>query len=819
MASLRVHVTAPTRRPTHRFRRKLLAHAARQIACGAAVVLPALSLPAIAHAQPAAASRSYDIPAGTLEYALSRFGREAGIMLSFKPELTAGRSSGGLKGDYTVRRGLDTLLASSGLVAVEQANGTYVVTGTPRPAQAGDGVATLPTATVVASANDGGLPAPYAGGQLARGGGLGVLGTADVMDVPFSTTNYTAEMLQDTQARTLADVVVGEASVRTLTSSGGFGEDFQIRGYTVSSGDVGLNGLYGMASASRMPALMMERVEVLKGPGTLMYGIGPNGSIGGAINVVTKRAGDEPLTRLTGTFQSKSQLGVQADIGRRFGDNKEWGVRFNGAYQNGKTTLDDGRAEQTVGAIGLDYRGRKLRWSLDAYSQHEGIDNFRPQIGFLAGVTSIPEAPSGHRNFYPGTKLNLHDTAVMSRVEYDLAPNLMVWGAAGYHEGSTYQDFPSGRVDALGNFTVNNAWYDAYSKTRTAEVGARASFATWNVGHTVTFSATRLDQEAGNFYRANPLSDGVPSSIYNPVPIPPVRGTRDEPQRASETELTSFSLTDTLSFADDRVLITGGLRHQRVALENFTAGVQSGKYDDSAVSPLAGIVIKPLSNVSVYGNYTAGLTRGGVAPAGTENAGEVFAPYKSRQYEAGVKVDWSRRVTTTVSVFQIERPSAVTDPATNIYSFDGEQRNRGLELSAYGEVMRGLRLMASATFFDAKLTRTAGGVNDGKDANNVPKRTFNLGVDWDTPWVQGLSLSGRVLHTSSMYFNAANTLSLPSYTRYDIGARYRTRIGSTPVVLRANVLNLFNDNYWLASGTYVTVAAPRTLMLSAQFDF
>ncbi|WP_422650034.1 TonB-dependent receptor [Cupriavidus sp. H18C1] len=230
-------------------------------------------------------------------------------------------------------------------------------------------------------------------------------------------------------------------------------------------------------------------------------------------------------------------------------------------------------------------------------------------------------------------------------------------------------------------------------------------------------------------------------------------------------------------------------------------------------------MIKPLSNVSVYGNYTAGLTRGGVAPAGTANAGEVFAPYKSKQYEAGVKVDWSRRVTTTVSVFQIERPSAVTDPATNIYSFDGEQRNRGLELSAYGEVMRGLRLMASATFFDAKLTRTAGGVNDGKDANNVPKRTFNLGVDWDTPWVQGLSLSGRMLHTSSMYFNAANTLSLPSYTRYDIGARYRTRVGSTPVVLRANVLNLFNDNHWLASGTYVTVAAPRTLMLSAQFDF
>ncbi|MGY8523659.1 TonB-dependent siderophore receptor [Paracidovorax citrulli] len=801
-------------------RRTLLARAARHIAFGAAAAAPLLAVPVSVQAQ-AAQSGSYNIPAGTLEETLNRFGRDAGIMLSFKPELTAGRKSAGLQGNYSPRAGLDTLLGGTGLVAVQQSSGTYVVNAAPASAGTGESnLTTLPVATVTASAIDA-LPAPYAGGQVARGGGLGMLGTADAMDVPFSTTNYTSEMLQDTQARTLADVVTSEASVRTLTSTGGFADEFQIRGYTVGSGDVGMNGLYGMASGSRMPAIMMERVEVLKGPGTLMYGIPPSGSIGGAINIVTKRAGDTPLTRLTGTFQSKSVLGMQADIGRRFGENKEWGVRFNGAYQNGKTTIDDGRMEQTVGAIGLDYRGRNLRWSLDAYTQHEGIDEFRPQIAFAPGVTSVPGAPSAHRNFYPGTRLNLHDTAVTTRLEYDFAPNLTAWGAIGYHDGSTYQDFPSGRANAAGDFSVNGAWYDAYNKTSTAEVGARASFDTFGVGHTLTVSATRLEREEGNFYFANPASAAVPSSIYNPAPVPPVLGVRGDATKASETELTSFALTDTLSFANDRVLLTGGVRHQRVAVDNYSTatGALTGSYDESAVSPLAGIVIKPLSNVSVYGNYTAGLTRGGVAPVGTVNVGQVFPPFKSKQYEAGVKVDWSSKVTTTVSVFQIERPNSLTDPVTNIYSFDGEQRNRGLELSAYGEVMRGLRLMASATFYDAELTRTAGGVNDGKDANNVPKRTFNLGVDWDTPWVQGLSLSGRVLHTSSMPFNAANTLTLPSYTRYDVGARYRTRVGSTPVVLRANVLNVFNSDYWLASGTYVTVAAPRTLMLSAQFDF
>lgn len=817
------HVPARQRQSYPKLQRTMLARAARRIACGAIAAAPFVALPVAALAQAQApsqtASRSYDIPAGTLEDTLSRFGRDAGIMLSFKPEVTAGRRSGGLKGSYTARGGLDALLANTGLTAVQQSNGTYVVNAAATPAAApADGVATLPTATVTAS-NDSGLPEAYAGGQVARGGGLGILGTADVMDVPFSTTNYTAEMLENTQARSLGDVVVNEASVRTLTSTGGFGEEFQIRGFSVSAGDVGLNGLYGLASASRMPAAIMERVEVLKGPGTLMYGIGPNGSIGGAINVVTKRAGDEPLNRITTTYESKSVLGMHADVGRRFGENNEWGVRVNGVYRNGDTTIDNGKQEQTTGALALDYRGRKLRWSLDTYSQHEGIDEFRPQIGFQSSVRSIPAAPSGHRNFYPGTQLNLHDTAVMTRLEYDVLSNLTVWGAAGYRDGSSYQSFPSGPVDALGNFTVRNAWYDAYSKTRTAEVGGRFSFSTGSVGHTLTATVTRLDQEQGNFYATSATT--APSNIYRPAPLPPMTAARGDATRASESELTSFALTDTLSFANDRVLITGGLRHQRVALDNYstTTGALTSSYDESAVSPLAGIVIKPVSNVSLYGNFTAGLTRGGVAPAGTANAGQVFAPYKSKQYEAGVKVDWSRRVTTTVSVFQIERPSAFTDPATNLYSFDGEQRNRGLELSAYGEPIDGLRLMASASFYDPELTSTAGGVNDGKTANGVPKRSFNLGVDWDTPWVDGLSLNARMINSSSAYFNPTNTLSVPGYTRFDVGARYRTKVMGKSVVLRANVLNVFNRDYWLLSGTYVTVAAPRTLLLSAQFDF
>ncbi|ARP93847.1 TonB-dependent receptor [Bordetella genomosp. 13] len=682
----------------------------------------------------------------------------------------------------------------------------------------------LAPVVVTGTAVEGELPAPMAGGQAARGGGLGVLGTSDVMDTPFSTVNYTSQLLEDQQARTLADVVVNDSSVRTLTSTNAFSDEFQIRGFGVTSNDVGLNGLYGLASGNRMPAAVMERVEVLKGPGTLMYGISPSGGIGGSINIVTKRATDDPLTRVTATYESKSQLGTQLDVGRRFGTDNAWGIRFNGVYKNGQTNLDSGYSKFGFGALALDYRSPKLRWSLDTYAQREDTDGFRSQFGFRPTNTGIPKAPDGHRIAYPDAALMIRDSTVATRLEYDISDHVMVYAAGGYRYGLTEQDFPAARganaPDMDGNFRVTNAWYDAYSRNKSGEIGTRLKFNTFGVKHMVTVSGTRLDREEGNFYLSAPASESVASNIYNPVALNPMSGDRHGPRKASETELSSFAVTDTVSFLNDRIFLTGGLRHQNVSVDNFnTAGDVTGSYDESANSPVAGIVVKPLQNVSVYGNYTAGLTRGNTAPATAANAGEVFAPYKSKQYEAGVKVDWNRSLMTSIAVFQIERPNAVTDPVSNIYSMNGEQRNRGLELTAIGEVTRGLRLMASATFYDATLHGTAGGLNDGNDANGVPKRAFSAGVDWDLPWVPGLGLNARVIHTAATPFNPENTLELPSWTRFDVGARYRTEVLGRSVVFRANIENVTGRDYWLASGTFAQAAAPRTVLLSAQIDF
>ncbi|WP_306391910.1 TonB-dependent receptor [Telluria beijingensis] len=665
--------------------------------------------------------------------------------------------------------------------------------------------------------------APYMGGGVARRGSIGVLGAADIMDTPFSTMNYTSQLLEDQQARTLADAIVNEASVRVTTSTSGFGEDFQIRGFGVSSGDVGVNGLYGLASGNRMPTALMERVEVLKGPGTLMYGISPNGSVGGSINIVTKRAGDKPLTRITGTFESRSIFGAHLDVGRRFGEAGEWGVRFNGVYRKGDNTLDDSKVEFGLLALALDYRAANLRWSVDTYAQREDTEGFRGQAGFRPNVTRLPEAPSGHRPWYRGAELALRDSSISSRLEYDVAPGVMLYATGGYHYNAYEQDFPSARgqdaIDMAGNMRISNAWYDAATRNKTGEVGARAAFDGMGVRHLVTVSASRLEQESGSFYLTAPAGTAVNSNIYHPVALPPMSGVRQSPTTTSGTELSSVALSDTLAFFDNRLLLTGGVRKQKVVSKNINpAGIASTSYDASATSPLAGIVFKPWSNVSVYGNFTSGLTRGNRAPDTAANAGEVFPPYKSKQYEAGVKVEQGKLLA-GASVFQIDRPNAITDPVTTIYSMDGNQRNRGLELSLMGEAVRNLRVMASATFYDAELQRTQGGLNDGKDANGVPKRAVSAGLDWDWAAVPGLSFNARAIHTSDIPLNPTNTLYLPSWTRLDIGARYRTSLMGKPVVVRASVENLANKAYWLASGTFATTGAARTALVSAQFDF
>ena len=756
--------------------------------------------------------QAYDIPAGPLDQVLNSFARRAGVLLSFDPSITRERQTAGLAGRYTVTEGFSALLSGSGLQAVKNADGSYALTAI---ATAGSNSnAVLPTVTITESADP---TAPYAGGLLARGGSLGVLGTASVMDTPFSTTNYTSQGIEDVQARAIGDVIANDASVRNTNGNGGFGDSYQIRGFTMSANDVAFNGLYGMVPLTRMPIAMVERIEVLKGPGTLMYGMGPAGGIGGAVNLVAKRAHEEPISSVTATYLSNSQFGLKGDIGRRFGDNQEWGVRVNALYADGNTGLSGSNQQQSMGSIGLDYNGSRVRWSLDAYTQHEDARNFRPQFSLGAGLTSVPEAPSGKTNLYPGNTMQSDDKAVASRLEYDINDTLTAYGAVGYHVAQSAQNFPRATITTeQGATSVTNGYYDQKVTSTSADVGLRTRFNTGAIKHTLIAGANMLDQQTDFFYKLSQTS--VTSNLYNPAPLGAISFARGTETPQNQVRLTSFALTDTVQIFDDRLRISAGLRRQQIYTHSLVSASQTS--NKTAISPVLAVVVKPLENLSLYANYTAALTSGGFAAAQYANAGQAFAPSKSKQYETGAKIDWGR-VTTTAALFQIEQKNGSTEVINGLSyaTQDGRARIRGLELAAYGEIQRGLRFNASGTFFDTQQSHTAGGATDGKEVGAVPNHNFNLGLDWDTPWVTGLALNTRIAKTGSMWYNNTNALKVPGWTRADIGARYISKGAAQVVTYRANIENLFDKNYWVMQNGYVGTASGRTFVLSAQVDF
>ncbi|MNK92142.1 Ferrichrome receptor FcuA precursor [compost metagenome] len=239
-------------------------------------------------------------------------------------------------------------------------------------------------------------------------------------------------------------------------------------------------------------------------------------------------------------------------------------------------------------------------------------------------------------------------------------------------------------------------------------------------------------------------------------------------------------------------------------------------------------MFKPWEHVSFYANRIEGLAEGPIAPttAGSRvvvNGNEAFSPARSKQIEAGVKVDMGN-YGATLGVYRIEQPAdgytQAIDATTAEFIHDGEQVNKGVELNVFGEPLEGLRLLSGVTVMDTELKKTQDGLNDGNHAIGVPTFQFNASVDWDVPGLQGVALNGRMLRTGGQYADAANNLSLPTWNRFDAGARYAFRVQEKDVTLRFNVENVANKEYWeSAQGGFLTQGEPRTAKLSGTIDF
>jgi iron complex outermembrane receptor protein len=696
---------------------------------------------------------------------------------------------------------------------------------------------TLSTVTVNASADASaqGLSPAYPGGQVARGGRAGILGTKDAMDTPFSITSYTNELIQDRHARSVGDVLQNDPTVRVARGFGNFQEAFFIRGFILDSDDTAYNGLYSLLPRQYIATELFERVEVLRGASAFLNGASPNGGgLGGSINLLPKRAPNEPLNRVTFGVASGGQTQVAADIARRFGPDGNTGIRVNAAARNGGTSVDHEDVQLGLLAVGLDWRSRDVRLSGDIGWQDHKLKNTRTNVTLGSAVTTVPSVPDNQTNFaQPWSYSNERDVFGTLRGEWDLTPSTTAWAAAGARRGE--------EANSLANLTVTNAASGAattyrFDNTRkdsvnTGELGLRGKLQTGSVGHEWVAVASHYDFEKKNAYAMdwrnthatnlyNPIATNLPGFSANTL----FGGDLANPLRTGSTRLSSVALGDTMAFMDNRLLFTVGLRHQKMEIANYDYGtaLQTDRYDQSRTSPLLAAVYKVNKGLSVYANYVEGLSQGQTAPSTATNRGEMLAPYVSKQKEVGVKFD-AGRVGGSVALFSTTKPRAFLNTA-NLFSTSGKDRHQGIELAVQGEATKGLRLLGGLTWLDAKQLTTGAAATDGQRVIGVPKLQANLGAEWDVPGVPGLAVDGRWAHTGASYANATNTLRVPGWNRLDVGARYMTEVQGKLVTLRARIDNLTNRNYWASVGGYpgsgyLVVGAPRTLSLSVSVDF
>lgn len=694
----------------------------------------------------------------------------------------------------------------------------------------------LVTSSADASAN--GLPAAYEGGQVATGSRVGLLGNQDIMDTPFSTTSYTNEYIANQQAQSVGDLLKKDSTVRVARGFGNFQEAYIIRGFVTTSDDTMYNGLYGILPRQYIATELFERVEVQRGASAMLNGASPGGgNAGGTINLLPKRASNDPLRQLTVGYGQGDQGKVAVDVSDRFGINDAFGVRFNAAYQDGNSAVDDESSTLGLAALGLDYKGDQYRLSADLGWQDNKLKETRTNVT-LDGVSKVPSAPKGSKNWaQPWTYSNEEDVFGTIRGEYDLNDSITAYGAYGVRSGD--------EENSLANLTVTNAdgtgttyRFDNTRKdlVQSAQLGLRGQWQTDKINHDWVIAADLYDLEKKAAYAFDP-SNTFATNLYNPTDYADnafsskafFGGDLANPKLTGKTQLQSFAVADTLSMFDDKLKTTLGVRHQNIQTNSYSYSDQSelSGYDESKWTPSIGIVYQPIMDWSVYGNYIESLAPGATAPliqnnVAVNNGGLSLAPYVSKQTEVGVKYD-NGVIGSSFAVFRTDEPRAYVNDSNNFVAA-GENRHQGAELSVFGSPSENMRLNAGFSYLNAKQNDTGNATLDGNRVIGIPKIQSNVNLEYDLAAVEGLTVTGDIIHTGVRYADAENTLKVDGYTTLDLGARYRTMLAGKDVTLKGMVTNVTGEDYWQSVGGlpdygYLNAGEPTALKVSATFNF
>lgn len=765
-------------------------------------------------------AQRFDIAPGPLDVTLAQFGAAAGVPIAIDPAMAASMHSDGLRGTYTVPEALRVLLSGQPLEAVATAGGGYWLRPSALTGPAPEVPPPLPIpmlAEVTVTA-----PPGASGDDNYRAAtvDLGAMGQRAIVDLPYSVEVITRDQLDNQQAASLVDALKTDASVTPISNNiGGLSSQIAIRGVGLDllSGRK-IDGLNIFGWSGDLPVEHFEQIQVLKGASGFLYGFAQPGGI---VNFISKRPTDTPKRDVLTSITDSGTMLLSGDLGGRFGTDDRFGYRVNVVGETGDSYVKHGgRVERGSASLAVDWRVLpNLVWGADVLTVNRRVTgssswgifpNASGSETDFAVAQPPPAIPGSRRIFSPFTSYETRARVYGTDVSWAFAEN---WKASLRYRGSTME-----RVYMNGSMFVNRAGdytevqYGGTDQFDTDDVQAlvTGTVHTGFIRHELVFGTSygRIRTYFSSVTNEAVLGTGNlanPGNFDNPHLEAPPADTL-----GSYTTQRAVFASDTLHIGEHLDVIAGLRRN---GLRDSING-----YDKTAYTPTGAVVFKPLPALSIYGSYMEALEQGATAPLTAANAQEVFAPLKTRQVEAGVKVD-RQRWYASAAVFRIQRGLTYTT-AQNVFTQDGESRYDGLELLAKTRLTARWQLIGSVMFLDAKsqTNETGDPTLAGKRVDGTPRQQAKLYTEYrlgDT----GLTLTGGLQYYGARPIDSANTATVPAYTLFDTGIRYEGRLGGARTVVRFNIDNLTNKAYWLTSASYLTQGAPRTFKLSARIEF
>jgi catecholate siderophore receptor len=642
-----------------------------------------------------------------------------------------------------------------------------------------------------------------------------------LIDVPQSVTVVSRDLIDDLSMRGMADVVTYVPGA-TMAQGEGNRDTPVLRGNS-STASFFVDGVRDDVQYMR-DLYNVDRVEALKGPNALIFG---NGSPGGVINRVTRQPIWISSRELTMQGGSEGERRISGDIAQVLGENVA--VRIAAMYENSDTFRH---------GVSIERRGINptFAWKLgNNTSLRLGYENFHDERVADRGVPSFQGSPLlvDPSQFFGSPELSVSDAKVdafTAHFEHRFANDVVIRNATRFAEYEKfYQNVFPGAVNAAGTSVAISAYNNATDRANFFnQTDVVFAFSTGDIQHSILVGAelgrqvTDNLRHTGYFTSVSPTATSFTTPLTNPVVSTPItfRQSATDADNHGVLQTAAAYVQDQVAFTDRLTAVLGArLEYLDIDFRNNRTGTVLTRSDD-LLSPRAGLIYKPLEQVSVYASYSmTNQPRSGEQLASLTATNQALAPEKFINREIGAKWDVTRLFAVTAAVFQLDRTNvAITDPAdpTRSLLVDG-QSTEGFEFGFAGRLSKKWSVIGGYAYQDGEIERTQSAtVVAGARLAQLPRHTASLWTRYDFNRTWGVGLG--VTHRGGFFASTDNNVTVPGFTRLDGALFYNF---SRNLRAQLNVENLLDRDYFASahSNNNITPGSPRVFRASLTTRF